>query len=528
MQAVASARDRTVPQLIRGCAERYGERPFLYFRDEVYSFADMDRMSDRVAAGLQRLGIAKGDKIGILMTNKPEFLATWFGANKAGAVEVPVNTAHRGYLLTYMLDQSDCKALVVDAELLPYLLDVLGDLPKLSSIVVVGIAPLVPDFTGKVWLSWEDLTANSEPPAPVDIAWNDPFVIMFTSGTTGPSKGSVMPHNYAWVMAETMIRCGSYTEKDCLYNVLPLFHGNSQVLQTMAALASGARMVLRDHFSASAFWDEIRRYDCTVFNYIGTILSVLMKADPTPGDQEHRIRVMVGAGAGPGLFAAFEKRFGVMLIEGYGMSEIGLPLVSTPTARRPGTCGRPSDFFEIKLVDDDGMPVGPNCQGELLVRTRKPWSMMLGYYNMPERTVEAWQDLWFHTGDYLQYDDDGYFSFVDRKKDAMRRRGENISSFEVERSLSAHPAILECAAIPAPSELGEDEVMVCLVLKEGHSVSAPDLSGWCETNMAGFMVPRYYRFMSALPKTPTARVEKYRLRQEGITPDTWDRGSTRR
>jgi len=523
-----SPRDRTVPHLIRSCAKRYGERPFLHFRDEIHSFVDMDRMSDLVAAGWQALGFGKGDKVGILMSNKPEYLTSWFGLSKIGAIEVPVNTAHRGYLLTYMLDQSDCTGLVLDEALLPHLLDIINDLPKLTHIVVVGDGPLDANLADKHWLPWEGLIANAGSPAPVDVAWSDPFVIMFTSGTTGPSKGSVMPHNYAWVMAETMIRCGGYTDADCLYNVLPLFHGNSQVLQTMAAMVSGARMVLRDHFSASSFWDEVRHYRCTVFNYIGTILSVLMKAEPSRKDRDNGIRVMVGAGAGPGLFAAFEERFGVMLIEGYGMSEIGLPLISTPLARKPGTCGRPSEFFEIKLVDDEGMPVGPKCQGELLVRTRQPWSMLLGYYNMPDKTVEAWQDLWFHTGDYLQYDDDGYFSFVDRKKDAMRRRGENISSFEVERSVAGHPAVLECAAIPAPSELGEDEVMVCVVLKEHQTVTAKALSAWCEANMAGFMVPRFYRFMPTLPKTPTARIEKYRLRQDGVTTDTWDRGSARR
>lgn len=365
--------------------------------------------------------------------------------------------------------------------------------------------------------------ANDGQPAPVAVAWHDPFVIMFTSGTTGPSKGSVMPHNYAWAMGEAMIRSGEYTEADCLYNVLPLFHGNSQVLQTIPALINGSRMVLREHFSASAFWDEVRRYGCTVFNYIGTILPILMKAEPCSGDRDHSIRVMVGGGAGPDLFAAVEKRFGVILIEGYGMSEIGLPLNSSPSCRKAGRCGRPTEHFDVRLVDDQGMPVAANTSGELLVRPKQPWAMLLGYYGMPEKTVEAWQDLWFHTGDYLQYDEEGFYSFVDRKKDAMRRRGENISSFEVERSVAAHPDVLECAAVPVPFELGEQDVMVCVVLKSGARLTPPELAQWCERIMAEFMVPRYYRFMTALPKTPTSRVEKYRLRDEGVTADTWDK-----
>ena len=526
--SVNAVSERTIGSLIRRCANRYGERPFLYYRDEVYSFAELDRFSDQAAKGMLSLGVGKGDKVGLLMSNKPEFLAAWFGLAKIGAVEVPINTAHRGYLLTYMLDTSDCKALILDAAFLPQLVEVLTDLSKVVDIIVVGDGELRANDTQRRWHQWQELVANDGKLAPLNVSWNDPFVIMFTSGTTGPSKGAVMPHNYALTCGETMIRAGGYTETDCLYNVLPLFHGNAQVLQTIPALIAGARMVLRDHFSASAFWDDVRNYGCTVFNYIGMILSVLMKAEPSPRDHDHRLRVMVGAGCGAEQFSAIESRFGVPVIECYGMSEIGMPLTSSPSCRRPGACGRPSDHFDVLLVDDDGAPVGPNTRGELLVRPKLPWAMLLGYYGMPEKTVEAWQDLWFHTGDYLQYDEEGFYTFVDRKKDAMRRRGENISSFELERSVSTHPDVFECAAIPVPSELGEQEAMVCVVLKPGAGLTPASLSKWCEQNMAAFMVPRYYRFMASLPKTPTQRVEKYRLREESVTADTWDRGDRRR
>ena len=222
------------------------------------------------------------------------------------------------------------------------------------------------------------------------------------------------------------------------------------------------------------------------------------------------------------LFEAFEKRFGVTLIEGYGMSEIGLPLMNTVSERKVGTCGKPRPDYEVKVVDDYGIEVGPNTPGELLLRPKKPYSILLEYYNMPEKTVEAWQDLWYHTGDYLFQDEDGYFHFVDRKKDAIRRRGENISSFEVEKVIRSHPTVLESAAIAVKSDIGEDEVMVCLTLKPGQELTPEELIAHCQKNMAYFMIPRYLRFMNRLPKTPTERVEKYRLREEGITPDTWD------
>jgi crotonobetaine/carnitine-CoA ligase len=286
---------------------------------------------------------------------------------------------------------------------------------------------------------------------------------------------------------------------------------------------SGAKMVLAEKFSASRFWEEIHRYGCTEFNYIGGILPILMKAEPTPRDADNPLRVMMGGGAPMDLFDAIEKRFGVTLIEGYGMSEIGLPLMNTLKARKPGTCGKPFRDYTVKLVDDSGVEVGINTPGELLMRPLKPYTMVLEYYHMPEKTVEAWGDLWFHTGDFLYRDEGGYFHFVDRKKDALRRRGENISSYEVEKVINGHPSVLESAAVAVKSNLGEDEVMICLTLKPGKQLTPVELMVHCEERMAYFMIPRYVRIMTDMPKTPTQRVQKYQLRQEGVTPDTWDR-----
>ncbi len=515
--------ERTIHRVLRQRVKQAGNRDFFYFKDQTFGYEDLDQESDRVAAGLQSLGIGKGDKVAIMMNNRPEFLFLWFGLCKLGAVEVPINTAHRGDLLTYMIDKADCRMAVVESPFLDRLEPVLKDLPKLEQIMILSASGKKIPSLEKPTLDYRKVTTNDGQFREIEVFWSDPFSIMFTSGTTGPSKGSLMPHNYALDMGETVSQAVGYSEKDCLYNALPLFHGNAQLLSVMPALMSGARMVLAERFSAGCFWEEIKRYHCTEFNYIGGILSFLWKADPRPDDADNPLRIMLGGGAPMDLFDKIEKRFGVTLIEGYGMSEIGLPLINSIKERKKGTCGKAWAGYQVKVVDDHGLELGPHIPGELLIRPNKPYCMLLEYYKMPEKTVEAWADLWFHTGDYLYYDEENYFYFVDRKKDALRRRGENISSYEVEKVINAHPAVMESAAIAVKSEMGEDEVMVCLTLKPGADPSPVNIMDYCQARMAYFMIPRYLRILAALPKTSTQRVQKYQLRTEGVTPDTWDR-----
>lgn len=519
--------NRTVHGVVEQLAAERGSDIFLHYLESEYSYRAINEAANRVAHGLQQLGVTKDDKVAIMMSNRPEFLFSWFGLSKLGAVEVPVNTAHRGELLSYMLNQADCVALIIESDFMAQLKAVLPSLEKLKHIIVLT-GDSGEESEGSASgdgreTSYQVLVDNDGGYRETQILYSDPAAIMFTSGTTGPSKGAVVPQNYQLTMAEIIVGMADYTEQDCLYNALPLFHGNAQTLSTMPALISGARMVLAKRFSASRFWDDVRRYRCTEFNYIGGILPILLKAESSPNDADNPLRVLVGAGADRNTFETFEKRFDVKLVEGYGMSEIGTPLNTGMEDRRPGSCGTLNPGYQVKLVDDEGNEVGANTPGELLIRPLKPYSMMLEYYRMPEKTVEAWQDLWFHTGDYLQHDEEGYYYFVDRKKDALRRRGENISSFEVERGVNSHPAVLQSAAVAVKSELGEDEVMVCVALKPGEQLTAEALIEHCSEQMAYFMVPRYIRFMDALPKTPTERVQKYLLREQGVTTDTYDR-----
>jgi crotonobetaine/carnitine-CoA ligase len=517
--------DRTVHGVLEQLAAERADRNFLYFEEQRFTYGAIEQMASRAAKGFENLGVAQNDKVGIMMSNRPEFLFVWFGLSKLGAVEVPLNIAHKGEILTYMIRQSDCSTVVIEAAFFEVLSAVANRLPKLSNVILLDwpCAATLPKLRGIRTVTYEVLADNRGDYTRCNVKPADPWAIMFTSGTTGPSKGAVMPHAYALAQAEIICGMAEYTEVDRLYNALPLFHGNAQVLSTMPALISGASMLLAKRFSASQFWYDIRRHGCTEFNYIGGILSILLKSDMQADDADNPLRVMVGAGANAQVLKAFEERFKVTLIESYGMSEIGAPLNNTFTARRPGSCGTVNAYYEVKLVDDEGGEVDTGEPGELLVRPRRSNSMMLEYYGMPESTVEAWRDLWFHTGDYLKRDDEGYFYFIDRKKDALRRRGENISSFEVERCVNAHPAVLESAAVAVRSDLGEDEVMICVATRAGASVTPMELIHHCEARMARFMVPRYVRMLEQLPKTPTERVQKFRLRNEGVTADTFDR-----
>lgn len=518
-----SPTQRTIHHLLEQRAQQQGEATFFWFKEQTFSYAQLNRMASAVAKGLQETGVDKGDRVAVMLGNSAEFLAVWFGLSKLGAIEVSLNTAHRGYLLSYQLNQAQCSVLIVDYGFLSCIEGIRKELDSLRHVIVLGAAGELPVWPGIEIHRYAEVTSLGEDYRPVEVLWSDPLGIMFTSGTTGPSKGAVLPQNYAIHTAEIISEIAGYGPADCLYNALPLFHGNAKLLSTMPALYSGATMVLAERFSASQFWEDVARYRCTEFNYIGSILSILLKADPKPDDCDNSLRVLLGAGATPGVYEAFEARFGVSLIEGYGMSEIGLPLMSRPGASKPGTCGKPHPDYEVMLVDDQGQAVPIGVPGELLVRPKKPWSTLLEYYRMPEKTVEAWQGLWFHTGDYLLQDEEGFYHFVDRKKDAIRRRGENISSYEVETMVTSHPLVLEAAATPVKSELGEDEVMVTVVLRPGAQLSAAELIVHCEQVMAKFMVPRYVRFVSSLPRTPTEKIQKYVIREQGVTADTWDR-----
>lgn len=496
-------------------AERYGDRPFLFFEDESYSFAEIDRRADRIAAWLQQDGVRKGDRVAVMIGNRPDYLWVWFGVTRCGAVLVPINTAHRGQILDHMLRIAGVSVLFVEQQFRAQVDALDQPLPDLRSLVVLDGPVFAP-----AEVAFDTCLGNGGTPSDVPLTARDPATILFTSGTTGPSKGSLKTQFEGVETGRFSARNLAYTADDRILIVLPLFHGNAQFMGVMAALVSGAQVVLADRFSARQFWPLVARFACTAANYVGSMLQILLKAPPTETDAANSLTRMNGSGAA-GALASFESRFGVSLIEGYGATEFGVPFLSTPSTRRVGSCGVETGMFDVRLVDDGDIDVPVGTIGELLVRPRVPNYFMLGYVGMPEATVAAWRDLWFHTGDLLRRDVDGYYYFVDRKKDALRRRGENVSSFELEQAVMADPDVVECAIVAVASDLGEDDILLCVVPARA-TVDVATIHAALATRVAAFMIPRFIRVVDMLPRTPTQRVEKFRLRDEGLKPGDWD------
>jgi crotonobetaine/carnitine-CoA ligase len=509
---------------VRDRAAKYGDRRALEVAGVTRSYREVDEFSDRLAAGLAGLGIGAGSHACTMMKNSIESIDVWFALCKLGAVEVPVNTANRGSTLQYQLHQSDARAIVIDEEFLDRLAAVADRLPELTDVVVLREGRGVPaEFPATMSVhELSGLYLDDPPPRP-EVGRYSPSVIMYTSGTTGPPKGVVLSHEANLHLGRCTVELMGYTEADVLYTTFPLFHINARYTSVVPALECGGALVMDQRFSASRFWDICREKGVTAFNFMGALLMMLHKQPPRPGDRDHSVRAAFGAPVPPEIHDEFIARFGVRFTEVYGMTEVPNTVANLPDSFRIGAAGRETDGFEVRIVDDDDQFVPAGVAGEIVVRPKRPGIMVSEYYKMPEETVRAFRNLWFHTGDRGRLDGDGYLYFLDRVKDAIRRRGENISSWEVERIVTAHPSVLEAAAYGVASELSEEEVMIAVVAKPDHHVPVEDLIAHCAQNLPHFAVPRYVRFLPELPKTPSQRIEKYRLRSEGVTADTWDR-----
>lgn len=517
----------TIVQLLKDRAAAEGDRPFLHFEGNQISYRELDLLTNRVGNGLAALGVAKGDTVCLMLPNCLEFVYSWLGLAKVGAVEVPVNTAHKGDMLSYLINDSDAKVLIIDARYLDRIKLIEDELPHLETLVIWAEEPHAPvDFKRLRCISYNELYSSDAELEDINLTAKDEFCILYTSGTTGPSKGVVMPHRYVIHTCFSNAAQLGYTREEVLYTCLPLFHGNAQILAVLPALVVSGQVHLYRRFSAGRFWEEINNCGATVTNLPGSVISILLKQPPSAKDRAHTLKKVFTAGTPKAALEQFEERFGITIYEGYGSTECGMILMNTVEDRRPGSIGKPTDGYRVAVFDDDDNALPAGSKGELVTRPEKPFCMMKWYYKMPDKTMEACRNLWFHTGDYAYYDEDGYYYFVDRKKDVIRRRGENISSFEVERAVNSHPKVLESAALAIPDPLGEYEVKVVAVPRPETELGYEELIAFCQERMADFMVPRYLEFKSALPKTPTDRVEKYKLRQEGINAATWDRLAT--
>ena len=513
---------RTLTALLQRQAKLFGERPLLRVAGRQWSHRDAAHAAGLRAAALADAGVQAGDRVALMSGNRIEFLETFLGAGWLGALSVPINTASMGPQIEYFLANSAAKLLVIEVGFLERLYSVDLERTALREIWLLGGA-------GGIWQPGNGVRLRAYPAAreamaPVEVKPGHPLAILYTSGTTGPAKGVVCPHaQYYWWGRNSADVLGVGPD-DVLCTTLPLFHINALNTFAQAALL-GAQVVFEPRFSASGFWGAMHQSGATVVYLLGAMVPMLLAQAAGPAERAHRVRVGLGPGVPADAGRRFRERTGVQLLEGYGSTETNFAIATAPDAPRTGVMGWVRPGFEARVADEDDVEVEAGIAGELLLRAGEPYAFASGYFNMPEKTVEAWRNLWFHTGDRVVRDADGAFRFVDRIKDAIRRRGENISSFEVEQVLLSHAGVAECAVYPVRSELAEDEVMAALVLRPGTPVDLAQLADFCASRLPYFAVPRYLDVLSDLPRTENGKVQKYRLRDRGVTAATWDRGS---
>jgi crotonobetaine/carnitine-CoA ligase len=511
---------RTLPAMLQRQAGLFGSRALLRIAGSEWTHGDAARAAAVRAGALAAAGVVRGDRIAVMCGNRIEFLESFLGAGWLGASTVPVNTASMGPQIEYFLANSEAKLLVIEAGFLERLATADLSRTALREVWVVGEA------ASNAWQAPEGVRVvaypeGGEPIESATVQPGDPLAILYTSGTTGPAKGVICPHaQYFWWGVNSAEVLGVGVD-DVLCTTLPLFHINALNTFAQAAL-TGAQVVFESRFSASGFWPTMRSSGATVVYLLGAMVPILLAQPEGPGERDHRVRTGLGPGVPAAAGAAFKARTGVSLLEGYGSTETNFAIATASDSPRDGVMGWLRPGFQARVADEDDVALPPGEAGELLLRADEPYAFASGYFNMPEKTVESWRNLWFHTGDRVVRDADGAFRFVDRIKDAIRRRGENISSFEVEQVLLSHPGVASCAVYPVRSELAEDEVMAALVVREGVSIDPAELARFCEGRLPYFAVPRYIDVLVDLPRTENGKVQKFKLRERGVGPQTWD------
>jgi carnitine-CoA ligase len=474
------------------------------------------------AGAFARLGVEAGTAVATMVPVSPEGYLTWLGVAWLRGVEVPVNLDYRGALLVHVLNSSGARVVVCSSEFSGRIVEVADQVPSLETMVVIDDGEVVAGPWQVVRRDefFEGVTPVEEgdPPGPGDVA-----AVVYTSGTTGPSKGVIVP----WRLMNSLqgYPPEATGERLRIFSPWPLFHVTGKMAFTGAVIRQGSS-VIRRRWSTDAFWSDIRENDVTATLILGGMTYFLWSRPARDDDAENPL---VWLSMGPVIpeFREFEERFGVEVWSGYASSEAGMPTVAYHPFPNGRTCGRLRPEYEIKLIDEDGNEVGPNVPGEALVRSTERELMSLGYWNMPEATEKAWAEGWFHSGDGLKRDDEGLYYFVDRVKDSLRRRGENVSSQELESIVNTHPAVAESAAIGVPASAVDDDIMIVVVAAAGGGCSAAELVEYLTPRTPKFMIPRYVRFVDELPKTITGRVQKVKLREAGLTADVWDRDVAR-
>ncbi|HKF72694.1 MAG TPA: AMP-binding protein [Stellaceae bacterium] len=512
--------------LLHVLARRLGDsadRPWVLTEERAFTYGDVDRLSNRLANGLARLGVERAHTVLLMLNNSIDFIGLWCALGKLGAIEVPVNCAYKGNILARVMSDSRARLVIADAEYLPRFRDIAAELSGIETIVLHDGDATDPPLERARLVRFGDILDETETFSAVRLAPWDQAAIMYTSGTTGPSKGVMISHGHAYEYARGVIDMIEIRHTDIYYAPLPLFHIAGQWAVIYAAAIAGAAAVLPDTFSASRFWATARRYRASCSFLLGAMANLLYRQPPEPDDGDNPLDRVLVVPLIPEV-ESFKRRFNCRVSTTWGGTEMNCPTRSGFDLPDNRTCGRVDErLYEVRIVDEHDNELPPGLAGEAVVRPKIPWITMAGYWNRPDWTENAWRNLWLHTGDMLKKDTEGNLYFVDRTRDAIRRRGENVSSMEVEQEINAHPDVLECAVIPVASAETEQEVMAVVVLKPGRQVLPETLIAFLEPRMAYFMVPRYLAFATELPKTPTGKIQKFGLRERGLTPTTWDR-----
>ena len=523
--------EQTVATVLERTAARDPDKTFLIEAGHAHGYGALNALATQLSRGLTGLGLGFGDTCLLMLPNGLPLVALWLGLAKAGVIEVPINTAYRGAILRHVIEDSRATNLITAPEFLDRLLE-FNPLPaRLERLVICGEGAVPEALSRRLRvIPYEDLLVGGRDPARVP-GYTDLAAVMYTSGTTGASKGVMITHAQAYEYANCVVEVLDLEPADVYYAPLPLFYIGGQWAVVYATMIGGGTAVLKDRFSVTDFWDDVAGFQANTSLLLGAMCNFLHRQPERTDDASNPLDKVLVVPLIPQI-REFCRRFGLRATTNYASTEVCVPIRAGFDLPKPRlfdlvderSCGRiVSDRFEVRIVDDQDNEVPHGTVGELVVRPREPWIVMAGYWGNPAKTLEAWRNLWLHSGDAMMRDAAGNFYFVDRLKDAIRRRGENISSVEVEAEVNAHPAVLECAVIPVASEHTEDEVKAVVVLKAGASLTVPDLHAFLSSRTAAFMVPRYIEFVAALPKTPTGKIQKFPLRERPLTPATWDR-----
>ncbi len=512
--------ERTIVDLLRARLDRDPDGEYLDVAGTKVSAADVADTGGRIASVLHDLEVPAGGRVATLVENSPEAMFAWWGTILAGAVAVPINTAYKGEYLRHQLADSASTVLLVEPSLLDRAVRVAGDIATLQHVVVLGDE------------AWHARLAAATPAAPASVEPSDLGTFIYTGGTTGPSKGCMLSHRYHEVLSRQIGICWRRTADDVVWTPLPMFHFNAIVTAVLGPLVYGGRAAIERRFSVSRFWSEMNRTGATVTSTLGT-MAYLLAHDvdrpemPRSGAPEANTSLrLIGAAPLPvEVDGVLRERFGVDTFSGaYGTTEASLVSWQPPgVENKPNAAGVINDeHFDVRIFDDRDHELPPGTDGEIVLRPKRAHTMFEGYWGRPEATVDASRNWWYHTGDIGRIDEDGYLFFVDRKADYLRRRGENISSFEVERILMSHGSLADVAVHAVPSAITEDDLKVTATVKEGATLTEDDLFRWCIDQLPYFALPRYIEFRAELPRSPVGRVLKRELREEGVTPSTWD------